>query len=62
MTDYRAYIVGRDGHFVNVHKLDYPDDASARAAAQAYVEGRAVELWQRGRKIVRFEHISDENQ
>jgi hypothetical protein len=61
MSHYRAYIIGHDGHFVDVHKLDYPDDASATAAAKEYVDGRAVELWHRDRKVVRFETTSDEN-
>jgi hypothetical protein len=61
MPDYRAYIIGHDGHFVDVHKLDYPDDASATAAAKKYVDRRAVELWHRGRKIVRLERTLDEN-
>jgi hypothetical protein len=36
--------------------LDMPDDAAAIAAAQQLVDGHDVELWQRDRKIAKFDH------
>jgi hypothetical protein len=47
MTDYRAYIVGRDGHFLNVVELDCLCDEAAIQAAKRYAVGHSVELWSR---------------
>lgn len=54
MPDYRAYLVGSDGHFYKSVVLDEPDDAAAIAAAKQLVDGHDVELWQRDRKIAEF--------
>jgi hypothetical protein len=55
MPDYRAYIVGIDGHFIRVEFLHtYPDDATAIEAAKQIVDGYDVELWDRDRFVGRF--------
>jgi hypothetical protein len=54
MPDYRAYLIGSDGHFYKAVVLDEPDDAAAIAAAKQLVDGHDVELWQRDRKIAEF--------
>jgi hypothetical protein len=55
MPDYRAYIVGRDGHFIGAHFLrDHPDDATAIEAAKQMVDGFDVEIWDRDRFVVRL--------
>jgi hypothetical protein len=54
MPDYRAYLVGSDGHFHKSVVLDEPDDTAAIAAARQLVDGHDVELWQRDRKIAEF--------
>jgi hypothetical protein len=54
MPDYRAYLVGSDGHFYKSVALDEPDDAAAIAAAKQLIDGHDVELWQRDRKIAEF--------
>jgi hypothetical protein len=56
MSDYRAYIIGSDGHFYKKVDLDASDDMAAIAAAQQLVDGHDVELWQLDRKIAKFEH------
>jgi hypothetical protein len=56
MPDYRAYLVGSDGHFFKSVVLDAPDEAAAVEAAKQLVDGHDVELWQRDRKIAKFEH------
>jgi hypothetical protein len=58
MPDYRAYLIGSDGHFYKSVALDEPDDAAAVAAAKQLVDGHDVELWQRDRKIAEFEQKS----
>jgi hypothetical protein len=55
MPDYRAYLIGSDVHFYKSIALDEPDEAAAIAAAKQLVDGHDVELWQRDRKIGKFE-------
>lgn len=56
MPEYRVYSVGSDGHFFNSVPLECADDAEATEHAKQLVDGHHVELWQRDRKIARFEH------
>jgi hypothetical protein len=57
MRDYRAYILGIDGHrFVKVKEFlsDQPDDATALSAAKQLADGHEVELWDCGRLVARL--------
>jgi hypothetical protein len=46
MPDYRAYIVGRDGHFFGAEFLsECADEEAAKNAAQRPVDRHDVELW-----------------
>jgi hypothetical protein len=54
MPDYRAYMIGDDGHIFSAVDLESPDDAGAIAAAKQLVDGHDVELWLRDRKIETF--------
>ena len=54
---YRAYILDRDGHIKLAHPLACETDEQAIAAAQQYLDGHAVELWDRGPKIALFPPI-----
>lgn len=61
MRDYRAYIIGTDGHrFLKVARFasDQPDDATAMKAAESLVDGHDVELWDCARLVARFDHES----
>jgi hypothetical protein len=58
MPDYRAYIIGRDGHFSSSVPFECADDTEAMEQAKQLVDGHDVELWQRARKIARFDHTS----
>lgn len=51
MPDYRAYIVGPDGHFQTFEAIDAADDERALKAAEKLTAGHIVELWQLDRKI-----------
>jgi hypothetical protein len=53
MPEYRAYIVGQDGHFYSSKSLDCPDDVGASEAAKQLVDGHDVELWQRDRMVAK---------
>jgi hypothetical protein len=55
MADYRAYIIGHDGHFVTFKQLECINDDDAKEQAKRLVDGHDVELWQRARKVARFE-------
>ena len=56
MAEYRAYIIGVDGHFVRAVEILCPDDDAAKEYAKSLVDGHDVELWQGERKIAKFEH------
>jgi hypothetical protein len=58
MPEYRVYVVGRDGHFQRSMPLECADDDVAKKEAEQLVDGHDVELWQRDRKIARFERKS----
>ena len=55
MTEYRAYVIGPDGHIINRVDVICTDEIEARRLAKQVVEGQPVELWQSDRFIVRFE-------
>ena len=57
MPEYRAYIIGHDGHFKEAVALVCPDDDSAKEKAKQLVDGHDVEFWQRSRKIAVFSKI-----
>ena len=54
MLEYRAYLIGRDGHIV--HRVDILciDDEAAKERAQLLVDIHTVELWQGTRKVATF--------
>jgi hypothetical protein len=56
MQDYRAYIIGRDGHVQR--RIDIPcvDETEAVRLAKQLVDGHDVELWQSDRRIETFRH------
>jgi hypothetical protein len=51
MPEYRAYLIGSDGHFFLSEVIEAADDAAAVEAAKPLVDGHDIELWQRDRKI-----------
>jgi hypothetical protein len=55
MDEYRAYMIGRDGHIFNRVDIRCSDENEARRLAKVAVDGHAVELWQGDRFIERFE-------
>ena len=54
MAEYRAYIIGADGHFIRAVELVCPDDNTAKEYVKQLVDGYDLELWQLDRLIVRF--------
>jgi hypothetical protein len=43
MPEYRAYVVGSGGHFINVFALECADDAATMEQAKQLVDGHDVE-------------------
>ena len=57
MRDYRAYIMGIEGHrFIKAKEFlsDHPDDATALNAAKQLLDGHEIEVWDRGRLVARL--------
>jgi hypothetical protein len=59
MAEYRAYIIGADGHFLRAVQLVCPDDDTARKYAKQLVDGYDVELWDGARKVDEFKHTHE---
>jgi hypothetical protein len=55
MTEYRAYFVGGDGHFVSFRAFVCEGDADAAVWASQLVDGHDVELWSGERFVVKLE-------
>ena len=56
VTEYRAYIIGPDGHILWRIDLFCVDDDAAKKQAKQLVDGHDVELWQLDRQIAEFKH------
>jgi len=55
MPEYRIYTIGSDGHFYSSVALECADDDDATEQAKQLIDGHDAELWQRDRKIGRFD-------
>jgi hypothetical protein len=55
MESYRLYFIDDEGRFASVVDLLADDDEGAVAAVAVHADGRAMELWQRGRKVKMFD-------
>jgi len=54
MEEYKAYLLGPDGHIERRIDLICENEKAARERAQKLAHGCAVELWQGARKIAEF--------
>ena len=59
MTDYRAYTVGDDGHFIGFEPLICRDDNGAVTKAKLLVNGHDVELWSGPHLVIRLVHQTE---
>ena len=55
LRQYRLYFIGGDGHISHSHEFEAKDDTDAMQIAEAWLEGRAAELWVGTRKIKSWE-------
>ena len=58
MLEYRAYLIGRDGHIVDRVDILCVDDEAAKERAQLLVDIHTVGLWQGARLVATF-HTKD---
>ena len=54
MAHYRLYLLDDDNHIRKAVILDCPDDTAALVTAKSYVDGCAVELWEKTRQVARL--------
>ncbi len=54
MQDYRAYVIGPDGHIMNRVDLWCQDDEAAKERAKQLVADYDVELWLLNQKVAVF--------
>jgi hypothetical protein len=55
VNEYRAYIIGQDGHFASCRAFRCADDTEAVSWARQWVDRQDVELWSGERFIIRLE-------
>ena len=51
---YRAYLIGADGRIETASPLEAATDDEAMEQARQLVDGHDIELWDRGRLVVRL--------
>ena len=56
MRDYRAFILGPDGHVIDRTDMFCANDEAAKKRAKQLVSGHDVELWHHDRKLAEFKH------
>ncbi|MET4021272.1 hypothetical protein ABIC10_006396 [Bradyrhizobium sp. S3.2.12] len=54
MHEYRAYLMGLDGHIERRIRLICEDETEARKRAKVLADGYDVELWLQDRKVAEF--------
>jgi hypothetical protein len=55
MSEYRAYTIDREGHFLGFEPLICADDAEAIEHAKRLIVNHAFELWSGERLVIRLE-------
>jgi hypothetical protein len=57
---YRTFTIGQNGRFVRVDLLaECADDTAAIEAARRLVNGQPAELWDRDRRVAKFDRESE---
>ena len=54
VAEYRAYLVGIDGHFIGFEPLVCTDDTEATELAERLVDGHEIELWSGPRFVTKL--------
>jgi hypothetical protein len=56
MPEYRAYLIGDDGHIANFRAFVCDNDEDAQVWAKQLVDGHDVELWCGARLVISLDH------
>jgi hypothetical protein len=56
MAEYRAFLVGVDGHFVGYEPMICADDSEAAEWAARLVDSHDIEVWSGPRLVARLNH------
>ena len=59
VNEYRAYIVGEDGHIATFRAFVCDSDADATVWAEQLVDGHDVELWSGDRMVTRLASVKN---
>lgn len=59
VAEYRAYIVGEDGHFVGFEGFSSFDDGEAIETAKRLMDGHDVEVWSGPRFVVKLAKVGN---
>ena len=59
MSNYKAYLISRDGNHTRAVDLECVDDDSAKRLAEQLTDFSNVELWEHARKVAKFVSKSD---
>jgi hypothetical protein len=62
VPEYRAYIVGVDGHFIGFEPLICRNDGEAVAKAKRLLDGQDIEIWSGERLVIRLKSRDGSNQ
>ena len=54
MEEYRAYLIGSDGHIRQCFELVCDGDADAKERTKQLINGHDIELWQGTRRVAIF--------
>jgi hypothetical protein len=57
MAEYRAYLIGSDGHFFDAVPLVCADDAEAIEKVKQLVNGHDFEVWQSDRMVATLKAV-----
>ena len=60
MPEYRAYIVGKDGHFIGYEPMVCANDSEATEKAKRLADRGPVELWSGPHMVTRIAQASTE--
>lgn len=56
MEQYRVYALDADGHLCGPSEvIECPDDGAAIEQARELLDGRAIEVWNRSRRVITLE-------
>jgi hypothetical protein len=54
VSEYRAYVIGNDGHFISFRAFVCGNDEDATVWAKQLVDGHDIELWSGKRLVIRL--------